>query len=127
MICYIRVATGTERAPNIEQVIAAWPRPGQARPQPSASHLHICIILRHLFPLTREDKRNEDYNRYFSHLSSLYWIEDKRQLHNKIMMKPESTKLPQVSLLSLISLLSLLHPHQESYIRPPIYKKTIKN
>ena len=40
----IRVATGTERAPNIEQVIAAWPRPGQARPQPSASHLHICII-----------------------------------------------------------------------------------
>ena len=42
--CNIRVATGTERAPNIEQVIAAWPRPGQARPQSSASHLHICII-----------------------------------------------------------------------------------
>ena len=39
-------------------------------------------------------------------------------------------KLPHVSLLSLRSLLrllSLLHPHQESSIVQPIYKKTIKN
>ena len=27
-----RVVTGTDRAPNIEQVTVAWPRPGQAGP-----------------------------------------------------------------------------------------------
>ena len=45
--------TSTDRAPNTEQVIAAWPRPGQARPQPSASHLHICPI-QDIFFLSRE-------------------------------------------------------------------------